>query len=373
MPVTIRPAAHGADPVQLSRWSHSDVQSSEALLLRTITDDHGSQHVRIKGLIQTSFSRNLADFEAQGRIFASKNGFVNACIDAYNDHHHLIIRPEDVWFAILTQLSIYVNHKAEALRRQFVSQSGQEKLYLEVANPNKVDHGEMAVMMTKLMNERLRNRETREWIMPNFTTTDKVDQVVAATIFMGTMQKYFIYSWGTRCGIPSVTLEGEIRDWVDLHGRVMRMADIFGSGVAGFRDAVLPAVEGMARGFLDAEGLGRKFWQGICVRHNPNGSGTPTYTGWITAFTYWAEDGRSMHSPTSTNMKGRTMHLRRGDIPAGFVTTPVTLKNLMGQAEIQTEMCAGSLAIRVTGDNGSLDRNGLNTLAPQTGWFVYKV
>ncbi|KAJ2904245.1 hypothetical protein MKZ38_008456 [Zalerion maritima] len=376
MPVTIRSADHGAEALQFRRWRESEASSVEKLVLCTNTDDLGESKQQIRGLVAASFPRTPKDFESNGRILSSKNGFVNACIDAYNDHHNLVIRPEDVWFAILSQLSIYVNHNAEALRNQFVNHEGRDDLFIEVDDMEKVDNGEMAVMMTKLMNDKIKNPDTRNWIMPTFTTTEKTDQTVAAVMFMGTMQKYFTYSWGTRCGIPSVTLEGEIRDWADMHDRIRKMTDIFGAGVAGFRNTVLPAVEGMAKSFLDAEGQGKRFWQGVCVQNMPNGSGSPTYTGWITAFTYWAEDGRCLHSPGTGNASrggspgGKSvMHLRRGDVPCGFVRVPVVLK--YWDHIVNSDMTAGSVAIRAT-DAAGRKSSKADTLRPQSGWFLYK-
>jgi hypothetical protein len=66
-------------------------------------------------------------------VYASANGFVHSAIRAYNAHHHLRLRPDDVWIAILSQLSIYVNKHAEALRSIFVSHQGKKALDLDGA------------------------------------------------------------------------------------------------------------------------------------------------------------------------------------------------------------------------------------------------
>jgi hypothetical protein len=50
------------------------------------------------------------------QITPAKNGFVEACITAYNQHHHLIIRPDDVWLAIITQFSFFANGHSEELK-----------------------------------------------------------------------------------------------------------------------------------------------------------------------------------------------------------------------------------------------------------------
>lgn len=71
-------------------------------------------------LIQTSkFPKNT---------HISKNGFVNTLIDAYNYHHNLIIRPDDIWAAIMTQFSFYINKHAEDFRGKFVDFEGKKQL-----------------------------------------------------------------------------------------------------------------------------------------------------------------------------------------------------------------------------------------------------
>ncbi len=82
------------------------------------------EHTRCKSIIQSSFP----SFSTQPPIHSSANGFVRAVIAAYCDHHHLTIRPEDVWFAILTQLSFFVNAYGEELRSFFVSHDGRKEL-----------------------------------------------------------------------------------------------------------------------------------------------------------------------------------------------------------------------------------------------------
>ncbi|KAI1785227.1 hypothetical protein LXA43DRAFT_151204 [Ganoderma leucocontextum] len=39
-----------------------------------------------------------------------------SCKLKYRSHHHLRIRPDDVWLAILVQLNFYINAHAEELR-----------------------------------------------------------------------------------------------------------------------------------------------------------------------------------------------------------------------------------------------------------------
>ncbi|KAK7058121.1 hypothetical protein R3P38DRAFT_3385198 [Favolaschia claudopus] len=155
-----------------------------------------------------------------GLVFLEiKNSFVHTVIDAYNKHHALIIRPDDVWLAILTQFNFFVNANAEALRAAFVSHEGKRKLVItEDGNSETLDFGAMARKMVDLVDE--------NWALPKFTTTTTNDTTVAAVLLMSTLKAYFQYGFSAvACGIPKVTNEGEKDDWEDILGRLEKLKE----------------------------------------------------------------------------------------------------------------------------------------------------
>ncbi|KAK0709155.1 hypothetical protein B0T26DRAFT_742727 [Lasiosphaeria miniovina] len=326
---------------------------------------------------RTVFDSSFADRldRRTSTTFATKNGLVHACIEAYNEHHNLVLRPDDVWFAILTQLSAYVNANAADLRSNLVGQhetspqQQQNHLHIDadVSAPN-FDHGAVVSQMGQLLGTRVRDPALRDWILPAFSTTRATDQAVASIIFMGTMQKYFTYSWGTRCGIPAVTLLGDAADWDEIarrcESRLSFPSSDFGPGPAEwYRRVLRPVLTNLAGSFRDPDGpAARRFWAAIVDQHRPNGSGRVTYSGWITAFCYWDEAGRCLHPPlhpssgSPAGAGGGVVSISRSDVPVGFAKVPVTL--LDGGARIPVELLAGSLAMRVTrsGRTGRVDR-----------------
>ncbi|KAJ7153962.1 hypothetical protein C8R43DRAFT_1126629 [Mycena crocata] len=54
-------------------------------------------------------------------------------ISAYNQHYALVLRPDDVWVAILTQFNFHVNANAEILPANFVAHDGKKQLTLRTA------------------------------------------------------------------------------------------------------------------------------------------------------------------------------------------------------------------------------------------------
>lgn len=179
--VTIYPSGNEATSLKDTRYL---TKTSKELLQRIDPKDRGN-------VLQSSFEGHK--FEA---TLATQNGFVSALMQAYNHHQRLKIRPDDVWLAILTQFSAYVNAHAEELRDSFVAHQGKK----ELKTPLRPDWSEIVSAMTLLMHENVTDPELRDWILPNFSTTTETDTTVASIVMMATMQKYFEYSAETICG-----------------------------------------------------------------------------------------------------------------------------------------------------------------------------
>ncbi|CAN8105735.1 unnamed protein product [Discula destructiva] len=414
MPLTIYPASHPARPV----WNKQNTSSSPEALFQTACPKEYEKSSRI---IQSSFNDLPAgsqdgSFTATERIvLSSHNGFVRAAWDAYAHHYHLRIRPEDVWFAILTQFSFYVNAHAEELRAHFVAHEGKKQLRIYAEGSiEKVDKGRMALQMTEEIHKNVVDPDLRAWIMPDFTTTDPArDSITAAVIMMGTMQKYFTYSFCcVLCGIPSVTLLGEREDWVKLRQRVDKLAT-FGRETEKWASLLIPVLDLFVRGWDEHESDEVKdFWSRIA--DYSSGSGFSSLTGWITAFCYFREDGKcrakvsaeediTVKPLADTRFPG--IDPDKGEIPDAFVSVPVELMEVDGAGGLTrrfaTKMVAGSVGLEVTSSGNPLDgssghtykkaarklanRNishektqtrvepGRDTLQPLTGWWMYEL
>jgi hypothetical protein len=92
----------------------------------------------------------------------------------------------------------------------------QDKTKLEIhisGSSSSLGFSKFVQNMTNCMQEQIVDKDLREWVIPNFTTTTETDIVVASVAFMGAMSAYFDYGGRTGCGLPSVTLMGEQKDW----------------------------------------------------------------------------------------------------------------------------------------------------------------
>lgn len=392
MPVTVRPASHPP-----RKWQAPAATSTTTLFQGSCRNDAN----KCKQIIQSSFG-NLT---AEAGIVSSPNGFVYAAISAYNQHHHLTVRPEDVWFAILTQLSFYINANAEELRSLFVAYEGQKELQVvNVAILATADFGKLAMQMTREIENNAVDSGLRDWIMPDFTTTTHTDIITAAILMMGSMQKYFSYKIMLLCGIPSVTLLGDKADWASIRQRLDKLPH-FGSEAKQFAHLLVPVLDFFVRTFGEPEAPEVvEFWSKI-AHEETNGSG-PTYlSGWLTAFCFWDADGKSMYNGDHTIADGgceiggaKYSKMDMDNIPAGYASVPVTVDD--NGHEIKTRMVAGSVGIAVSTSGDKLDTSwthrrlykppfgkatytpvkpevgeetGPDSLQPVAGWWTYEV
>ncbi|KLO98296.1 uncharacterized protein FFB20_06307 [Fusarium fujikuroi] len=364
-----------------SSWQHPKAENTSQLLRGASSQEADG----CKQIIQSSFSINGSLEE--NHVSASRNGLVWSSFYAYSTHHHLTIRPEDVWFAIITQLSTYINANSEKMRGYFVSHDGQKRLeVIDFATLHTADYGNLSQKMTLEIAKNIKDPAFLEWILPSFSTTTDNDRVVGSVLLMGALQKYFSYAFGMECGIPSVTLLGEITDYEDILNRLDRL-DEMGEEPIQFAMLLRPIIRNMVLTFTQPyDPAIHIFWNQIVNIHEMSGS--KTMTGWITAFCYWDDEGKAGLSSPGNGTLGDLMylHVDTDDIPCGYVTVPVEVND--NGTLYNCKMLAGSVGMQaVPGPEGyvpafdpfedrrrnvELDETKLG-IKPVTGWMIYEV
>jgi hypothetical protein len=359
---------------------------------------------RSQRIIQCDFSTVPS---GDTHVTSSTNGLVRAIWHAYSSHHHLTLRPDDVWFAILVQLSFYITANAEQLRSYFVAHEGQKELVVfDVGLIDTVVFGRLAQEMTREIQKNVKDPDLREWVMPSFSTTTTCDKVVASILFMGATQKYFSQTMVLRCGIPSVTLLGEKADWEAILTKIEKIPQL-GREPAQWARLLESVLRHFILSFDDPTSPDVISFWGKCVHKQSMASG-PTYMcGWVTAFCFWDADGESLYGQdgpreelAGCNLYGVLFHKIDTDkVPNGYASVPVTVIN--GGTKYKTTMVAGSIGIHSWSsgqlldgtashnldDSGGISFRGdppprpqevgteepdLDSIQPVTGWWMYE-
>ncbi|KAF8170291.1 hypothetical protein K438DRAFT_1614081, partial [Mycena galopus ATCC 62051] len=334
-------------------------------------------------------------------ILPNKNGFFYAALTAYNKHHALIIRPDDVWLTILCQFNFFVNAHAETLRASFVQHEGKQALLVESPLAKPLDFGSMSRQMTDVIDKNIADPTLRAWALPTFTTTTANDTTVAAVLLMATLKPYFAYRFAqTGCGIPRVTLEGEKADWVDILGRLEKLKE-YGVETIAWYHLLRPVIARFVAAFDEPDSEENvDFWSKIV--HHHRGSGYSYYSGWMVAFGVFKDRGKWLGHALDTTVvseispeemsaetfwatyakpemrtdlvyDGTPYHrLSSNHAPPGFTEVEVTL--VEDDEETECLMVAGVVGARVSssGDTVLSEGGKDDTLRPVAGWWMFE-
>ncbi|KAJ7219811.1 hypothetical protein B0H12DRAFT_1241420 [Mycena haematopus] len=338
-------------------------------------------------------------------LIPTPNGFVHTVISAYNHHHNLIIRPDDVWITILTQFNFFVNANAELLRASFVAHEGKKELTVRRQG---MDFAAMARQMVDLLATVVVDPTLRVWVMPDFSTTSVKDTTVGAIVMMSTLKAYFEYVFeGIECGIPRVTLDGTKADWESILRRLEKLKE-YGIETTAWYHLLVPVISRFVAAFDASDSASNvDFWQKV-AHFVPGGSGPSYYSGWITAFCtlihlqsqvpvspvppeslsakeFWTHYGTLSSSQYTRHSKltldDAPFHMvDSNNIPSSYVDVPVTVKNSPGATHEPCTMIAGVVGTLATvsvdekSENGKAEERKTvrDTVQPVTGWWMFR-
>jgi len=300
------------------------------------------------------------------------HGLVGSVFQAYNHHHHLVLRPDDIWMAILTQFSRYVFANSDLLRSRFVNHIDSKELVVtDKGNILKFPCAKMARKLIDVMTPFL-VEDIKEWIIPNFSTTTLNDKTAASVVMMATMQKYFTYKMELLCGIPKVTLLGTVEDWTMLRKKIDKLVEydlpsdedrspspdgdrshFSKSGVMKkWVDMLIPVIDEFINSIENSPNI--QFWGKVC-NHIEGASGPSYLSGWITVFSVFSNEG--VWLPKSNSSEYPILEME--DVSSGIVQVPVIVDD--NGTIYHTKMFAGQFLFDVIDDA---------KIQPRSDWFM---
>lgn len=221
------------------------------------------------------------------------NGLIDTAIEAYNNHHNLVLRPDDFWYSIISQFSIYINRYGKDIGVNLVKDPNiKTNLEIVVDSREMLDpknYQNLIPRMIKKIETQMIDQKFIKWLTPKFTTTTNEDTLIYQLITMTTLKRWFSYVMGGRCGFPKITLHGTAEDYKEMKKRILDLANY--NSTNGFMERwmelLIPIVNNLIK---TAEGNPNlQFWRQTIFDHS--GSGEHHITGWLTAFTIFNGDG----------------------------------------------------------------------------------
>lgn len=180
---------------------------------------------------------------------------------------------------------------------------------------------------------------------------------------MATFKNYFSYESSITCGIPSITLEGTQKDWLDIQHRLDKLED-FGIEPAAWAALLRPVLAQFVAAFDGESDIA--FWKRIVNLKAL--CGADSISGWIALFGVWADTGRwagprlpGPGADLAAWAHSATFSLSLYSLPVGFCDVELVL--LDDLARYPCVIVAGHVANAAEGV-------AHDTVRPQPGWFM---
>ncbi len=304
---------------------------------------------------------------AQPTLVASTlHGLVGAVHHAFQDHYPLVLSPDDIWLCIAQGFAQHVDQNAEVLRDQLVSHAGKVEIIVirdEFVRfyPNNDWPGCFSEFSDQIA---LHVGDKRELVVANFSTTTRVEKAASEIVFMAALKHYFNYTVVTRCGIPQVTLLGDVSDWTQIRQRVTALGEF---GLEWWTTALLPVLDqfvAAANGQAD-----RPFWQSIYKRDSS--SGGPYISGWINTLFPYIEKRQSDGSTVLARNECVTTWQHAYDDPNGHGPSTRQFPSGLTVAPFLWKYLATDIAMQlVAGFVGVSQDAQTRSVRPTIGWAV---
>ena len=311
---------------------------------------------RTKVRCEATFVSSRAVVDVSG--YDGSNRFLDTVHAAYESHCPVVFTPDAIWMCVSQGFAQHVTSNAEKLRHLFVQHKGKKELSVRrddfvkgsPSNPWPEVFDDFSAQIKTAVGDKVYGALT-----PSFTTTGPVERAAAQLVIMDAFKEYFSYSLCTECGIPEITLEGTVRDWIVLKEKAMALRDFDLSWWTDELSHVLDQFVEAASGRVD-----QKFWSSIYKLDDT--SGGPYITGWITVlYPYTVSGGKLIKNPNITMWRTNSLDgMTTDSFPPGLCSTPFTWKYLDKQHPMH--FYSGFMAV-------SQDPSTL-ALRPEIGWAV---
>lgn len=308
------------------------------------------------------------------------HGLVSAVHACWSNHYPLVLSPDMIWLCIAQGLAQHINLNAEKLRSRFVEHEGKKTLEVKRLDFAKGSPSNKWPEVFEAFSEQIRRHvgdKTHDLLTPTFSTTGPVEKAAAQIVLMDCFKEYFNYLVRCVCGIPEITLEGTVEDWMKLREKALLLAEFDLEWWTSALEPILDQFVAAASGSVD-----REFWCKIYNRHGGRQIYTPGpfVTGWIlTLFPYthfekrnefltlWQEKDPASHAAEEPKEYSRQSRgnadksgFLHGQFPAGVSSTPFTFMDASGKFPMH--FYAGFMTV-------SQDPTTM-IIRPEIGWAV---
>ena len=223
--------------------------------------------------------RKLSDTEDVEGI---QSGFLYLLSDAYSNHRKIVLAPHDIWYIILTELTLIIEANVNKCRPLFTRSDEKVEILIQTDDVTTIHPYEILEKLKLLVPVDI------DLFLPQFSTATNRYNLAAAATFAGGLKHYYNYMTFC-CGIPEIKITGLREDWELLaHNMkdICMMLDQLGVEVFEKRKIVdwyNDVVNVVAEIIMSLDGSPNfDFMKSIFTQKNVGSGGELNVSGWIT-------------------------------------------------------------------------------------------
>lgn len=341
-----------------------DVKPDREAKLFRATEKAKAQFIK-QGLAKLGIKGDSVEahkFNAENISFndASQNSFMLTAMEAFSSHHPIAFAPDDLWLTVAQAVTKHIELNPEDCRKALVSWDGKKVVQVvnsdfmknSPSNDWEREFGNFSKQIEKLIGKK------KDLFDPTFSTTTPTEKAAIQVQMMAALAPYMEYKMMTLCGVPSVTLLGELDDWSAILQRVNAFAEFYPKW------ALDPMIEAVAEFVKAAAGKpDMEFWKNFFKRSY--GSGGTAINGWINAFFPYVKG--KPNKMMQLNFKEEVLKGARAGNEAGDFTGSVGAVPMLWDCRgVQYNM---KLATGIFGHT-FINVEGTQTFKPVIGWAV---
>ena len=295
------------------------------------------------------------------------NELIRTIIHACNAHVPLVLKPDNIWINVICNLSKYINKYSKELQSTFVKHEGTKdsRIFVHTQTIQDLNENDWMNYIEKICDnvQEMLHDDKKDLLIKTYSTTTDRDKLVNCIALINSMNKYIdcdnnfngnkiYYTPDFNYGVPKITLEGNINDWINLKDNIIAFKCLNETLINKWINAMIPILDE----FINAvsNNCNKDFWKKMFVQKGIN------IGGWIFVF---APFDKNMNYILNDPMTDEII----SNITNGFTNTCSCLTSATFVNDEKNEEIYFLSGILTTKIN-----NIFNELSPQSDIIIFK-
>jgi hypothetical protein len=163
----------------------------------------------LRGLLKVvPVNSAISKFQNVSEIIAIHNtGYLSYLAKAWANHYSIILRPDDIWYLVLSQLTVIIGKNPSAYAFLFTkTPETKTEISVPTFDPTVINPESVIAELRRLVPNNI------DLFIPKFTTTTPVMTLCQHIAFCDLVSPYYNY-FTYLCGIPNIDIQGTEGDW----------------------------------------------------------------------------------------------------------------------------------------------------------------